>query len=74
MSNDFDADLYELNKLVENIFQALNSISRPKLFAFVGKNIDDEAPPIMEELPEIEWEIPLYPVDTEEVSGGSHRK
>lgn len=56
--NDFESDLYELNKLVENIFQALNSIPMHSMFAFVGAELSDK-PALIEE-PEIEWYIPLY--------------
>ena len=59
--NDFESDLYELNKLVENIFQALESISLQGVFSFTGTALTH--PPLVIE-PEIEWFIPLYPEES----------
>lgn len=38
-SNDFEADLYELNKMVDKIFEALAEMSIPEVFSFAGKEV-----------------------------------
>ena len=63
--NDFDSDMYQLNKLVDNIFQALGEISTPTMFSFVGFGI---AKPPLITIPEMEWFIP-FPVIGDDING-----
>jgi len=56
-NNDFDSDLYVLNKLVNNIFDALSLVSLQERFAFVGAELSDK--PALVEQPEINWDMPF---------------
>lgn len=55
--NDFDSDLYELNKLVDQIFQALESVPMQSIFSFVGAELAEKKALIEE--PEINWDMPF---------------
>lgn len=55
--NDFDSDLYELNKLVNQIFQALEFTPLQSMFSFVGAELEEKKALVEE--PEIDWEMSL---------------